>query len=68
MLSEAYLKTYKDITANEVLILVLMENALRVWKQRQQSVHASSLNPCFNGKCSQSRIKDWMLFNDDEES
>ena len=26
------------------------------------------LNPCFNGKCSQSRIKDWMLFNDDEES
>ncbi len=36
-----------------VLILVLMENALRALRSHTLSLLISSLNPCFNGKCSQ---------------
>ena len=38
---------------SEVLILVLMENALRVSGQLQSKFLIMGLNPCFNGKCSQ---------------
>ena len=36
-----------------VLILVLMEDTLRVVKDNAQVYNNSSLNPCFNGRYSQ---------------
>ena len=37
-----------------VLILVVMDNALRAKQEKLKTVFFIGLNPCFNGKCSQS--------------
>ena len=45
-----------------VLILVLMEDTLRA-SAKTQTLRTSSLNPCFNGRYSQSYINKFKLNN-----
>ena len=54
MLSE-YDKKKNWLVGSIVLILVVMDNALRacVRKYNYDSMYEFGLNPCFNGKCSQ---------------
>ena len=35
----------------DVLILVLMEDALVLKEKQRNAIKGSSLNPCFNGRC-----------------
>ena len=51
MLSKTY-STRPRRDAQDVLILVLMEYALEVWRQLTQYAAKGGLNPCFNGICS----------------
>ena len=49
---------YKDVKAKhpEVLILVLMEDALVRKRTRQQLPTGFGLNPCFNGRCTRTYV------------
>ena len=51
-LREKYLKHFQTLTS--VLILVLMEDTLRDEKETRKSISYGGLNPCFNGRYSQS--------------
>ena len=47
---------FSEYCDRRVLILVLMEDALRVQPQVQQQSRATCLNPCSNGRCSASEM------------
>ena len=49
---------------NVVLILVLMEDTLRGYTGIKKS-SGRSLNPCFNGRYSQSLLKTWEIYSKD---
>ena len=58
MLSEDVIYVPKDAKAR-VLILVLMEYALRVIMALAEVPYFGRLNPCFNGICSQRDVLVW---------
>ena len=50
-------KEVKDFMLGQVLILVLMEDALAHYVEGENKVVFVCLNPCFNGRCTRTNLK-----------
>ena len=52
-------RKFQARTDREVLILVLMEDALVLGGQFARRYTSDSLNPCFNGRCTRTQHTSW---------